>query len=311
VGVFSWPSASGFAVCAKNAPRTLLSYLFGRISPNPSFHIWDHDAIEFIFSLQRTLPSLNTLATTLGTNNLLFLGSDFSDWLARFFLRVIKGKPLKEEALPFLLAERRMRLNPESVLFYNALKGHIEIVHESPIEFAREFVARALRGFALAEEPAAQPLPAVDREIPEGAIFVSYCHIDREFAFRVTEKLQRHGCLVWLDRDRLQAGDNFENEFEDAIKRCVLFLSLITPSTEGRIKSYFHKERGWAELQATMFAPGETFYVPVASEGTRSPVQREPRRFADIHIEIAVGGNISDDLCERLRFLQQERIRRR
>jgi hypothetical protein len=303
----------------KNAPQTLIGYLFGRVSPNPSFHIWDHDAIEFVWSLQRALPSLNTLATTLASNNLLILGTDFADWLERFFLRVIKNKPLREDpGLPFLLAERRVRAEAEAVLFYDALGGRIEIVHNSPLDFAREFVARALRGFALPSQMGRVPLPPpVDRDIPCGAIFLSYCHADRVLTFRVAEKLQRHGCLVWLDRDRLAAGDHFENHLEDAVKKhCSLFLSLITPTTERRVESYFHRERRWAAERAQHFAPNEPFYIPFASEDAPLEPQREPREFATIHVErtqredpaTPESENISDALCERLHILQQARL---
>jgi hypothetical protein len=280
------------------------------VSPNPSFHLWDHDAIEFIWSLQRALPSLNTLAATLANNNLLFLGTDFSDWLARFFLRVIKTKPLNEDRrLPFLLAESRMRRDVDAVLFYDALGGGIEIVNESPIGFARTFVERALRDFALPETPVALPTPAVDRTIPVGAIFVSYCHADREFAFRVAKKLQDAGCLIWLDRERLQCGDSFETSLEDSVmKQCGFFLSLITPETERRVESYFHKERRWAARRAEHFAPTEPFYFPLAAEDAALPALREPREFAHLHVERAIGGDIPDALCERLRALQQSRF---
>jgi hypothetical protein len=297
----------------REAPETLLGYLFGRVSPNPSFHLWDHDAIEFVWALQRALPSLNTLAATLATNNLLLLGTDFSDWLVRFFLRVIKNKPLNEDhRLPSLLAERRVGCDADAVLFYDALGGGIEILDHSPLEFTREFATRALRGFALPEQPALPPPPPpLDRQIPRGAIFLSYCHADRDFAFRVAEKLQRCGCLVWLDRDRLQAGDNFENHLEDAVrKHCSLFLSLITSETEGRVESYFHKERRWAADRARHFAPGEVFYFPLASEDAPRPPRREPREFSDIHVETAAGGEAPDALCERLREFQLQRIPR-
>ncbi len=160
----------------RDAPKTLLGYLFGRVSPNPSFHLWDHDAIEFVWSLQRLLPTMNTLASTLAVSNVLFLGSDFSDWLVRFLLRVIKNKPLNEDRrLPFLLAERKIGREPESVLFYDALGGGVEFLHEDPIIFTRTFAERALREFALPDAPQGCPAPPpADREIPKDAIFVSY-----------------------------------------------------------------------------------------------------------------------------------------
>ncbi len=297
----------------KDAPETLVGYLFGRVSPNPSFHLWDHDAIEFVWSLQRVLPTLNTLASTLASSNLLLLGTDFSDWLVRFFLRVIKSKPLNEDnRQPFMLAERHVGADSDAVLFYDALRGGIEIVNAHPQEFAREFTTRALKGFAIPAQTgaaAAPLLPPVDRQIPLGAVFVSYCHADRDFAVRVTEKLQRFGCLVWLDRERLEAGDQFENRLEDAVtKYCAIFLSLITKTTESRVESYFHKERHWAAERSLHFAPGEPFYIPLAAEDVPVPPSREPREFSGVHVEIAIGGDIPDGLCERIKAIQERRL---
>jgi hypothetical protein len=294
----------------KDAPHTLLAYLFGRVSPNPGFHLWDHDAIEFVWSLQRALPSLNTLATTFATNNLLFLGTDFSDWLARFFLRVVKNKPLNEDRrLPFLLAESRLCRDAGAILFYDALGGGIEIIDHDPLDFARTFASRALEGFALSQNGAALALPpAVDRQIPKGAIFVSYAHTDRTAAFALVEGLRERGCLVWLDEERLQAGENFDNHLEDAVNHCGLFLSVISRSTEGRAESYFHKERRWAAKRAEHFSENEVFYVPVAIDDVSLPLNREPRAFAKIEVEQLAGGAVPAAFAERLRFIQERRL---
>ena len=66
--------------------RPLLAYLFGKASPNPGYLLWDADAIEFVWQLQRQLPALNTLGRTLSENNLLILGTKLPDWLVRFLL---------------------------------------------------------------------------------------------------------------------------------------------------------------------------------------------------------------------------------
>jgi hypothetical protein len=130
-----------------------------------------YDAIEFVWSLQKVLPTLNHLATALATNNLLLLGTDFSDWLVRFFLRVIKGKPLNEDRrLPFLLAEARVGREADAVLFYDALGGGIESLGHAPIAFTRQLTERALRGVPGAAHGQASPAPPpVDRRIAPGA----------------------------------------------------------------------------------------------------------------------------------------------
>lgn len=295
----------------KEPPRALLAYLFGRVSPNPSFHLWDNDAIEFVWSLQRAMPSLNTLATTLTANNLIFLGTDFSDWLARFFLRVVRNKPLNQGKLQSLLAERMMRRDAGDVVFYDALGGGIDVVNDSPLAFAREFASRALRGFALPDQAAVPTRPAVDREMPRGAVFLSYCRVDKDFANRVFAKLQAHGCLVWMDTQDLQAGDNINKIIKNAIADCSVFLSLVTPTTETTEERYYHLERHLAAERRLKFADGSNFYLPLAAEDVRLPPRGEPDGIEELLAVVAAGGDIPDAMCARIVELQKTRLANR
>ena len=292
----------------KEPPRALLAYLFGRVSPSPSFHLWDNDAIEFVWSLQRAMPSLNTLATTLTNNNLIFLGTDFSDWLARFFLRVVRNKPLNQGKLQSLLTERMMHRDAGDVVFYDALGGGIDVVTASPLTFAREFATRALRGFALPDQVAAPPRPPVDREMPRGAVFLSYCRVDKDFANRVFAKLQAHGCLVWMDTQDLQAGDDYNKIIRNAINDCTVFLSLVTPTTETTEERYYHLERRLAAERLKKFAPGSKFYLPLAAEGVPLPPRREPNGIEDVLAMVVAGGEIPDSMCLQIVELQKQRL---
>jgi hypothetical protein len=295
------------------ASGTLLGYLFGKASPNPGYLLWDADAIEFVWQLQRQLPALNTLGQTLSENNLLIMGTTFPDWLVRFLLRAIRQRPFTEgSGKNFLLADSEPPSQSEAVVFYESLRRGIEVIPGDPRVFAREFCQRAH-----AQEPplaagivpgTSLAVPLMDPVTPDGSIFISYSHApgDAAAAFRMVEKLRAAGCLVWLDNDRLTCGDNFENHLEDAVRRhCGFFISIISRTTEGRDESYYHKERNWAAQRVLSMTHARPFYFPVTIDDTPLPVRHEPRAFAAIDAERAPDGEVSDAFVARLAGLQK------
>ena len=292
---------------------TLLGYLFGKASPNPGYLLWDADAIEFVWQLQRQLPALNTLGQTLSENNLLIMGTTFPDWLVRFLLRAIRQRPFTEASgKNFLLAESEPPCLSEAVLFYDSLRRGIQVLPGDPRAFAREFCRRAH-----AQEPplsagvapgTSLKIPLMEPVTPDGSIFISYSHApaDAAAAFRIVEKLRAAGCLVWLDDERLTCGDNFENHLEDAVRRhCGFFVSVVSSTTEGKGESYFHKERNWAAQRFQSMTHSRPFYFPVAIDDTPLPPRHEPRAFAAIDAERAPGGELGAGFVARLADLQQ------
>ena len=295
------------------ASGTLLGYLFGKASPNPGYLLWDADAIEFVWQLQRQLPALNTLGQTLSENNLLILGATFPDWLVRFLLRAIRQRPFTEGSGKNFMPPSQS----EAVVFYESLRRGIEVLPGDPRAFAREFCQRAhaqapplTAGIAPGTNLA---VPLMEAVAPDGSIFISYSHApaDAAAAFRMVEKLRAAGCLVWLDDDRLTCGDNFENHLEDAVRRhCGFFISVISRTTEGRDESYYHKERNWAAQRFQSMTHARPFYFPVTIDDTPLPPRHEPRVFAAIDAERALAGEVGDAFVARLAALQQRLLRK-
>jgi hypothetical protein len=294
------------------ASGTLLGYLCGKASPNPGYLLWDADAIEFVWELQRQLPALNTLGHTLSENNLLIIGTRYPDWLVRFMVRAIRQRPFTEASgRNFLVAESTAPSQAEAVVFYDSLKRGIQVLPGDPAAFAREFCRRAhaldpplTAGVA---PGTSLTIPLMEPTMPDGSIFVSYAHApaDAAAAFRIVEILRAAGCLVWLDDDRLTCGDNFENNLEDAVRRhCGFFISVISRTTEGRNESYYHKERNWAAQRFESMTHARPFYFPVVIDDTPLPPRFEPRAFAAIDAETAPGGEVSAGFTARLAALQ-------
>jgi hypothetical protein len=70
---------------------TRVYYLLGSVETYPDFAVWEEDYLEFICGLLEHEDDLKNLFRALRHRNLLLLGSPFSDWVVRFFLRIAKA----------------------------------------------------------------------------------------------------------------------------------------------------------------------------------------------------------------------------
>jgi hypothetical protein len=145
--------------------------------------------------------------------------------------------------------------------------------------------------------------------MPRGAIFLSYAREDEDAARRLKAGLERYGCTVWYDRERLKPGGNWHNDLQDEVKgRCSLFLSVISRTTENAPSGYFHQERNWASEWQAMFSEGEEYYIPVVIDDSPLATQREPRSFRRVQATRLMGGEVTDDFGNHLYALQQKRL---
>jgi len=71
-------------------------HLFGKLSASPSYAISDEDLLEFLNALQSESRRPERLFDELENNHLLIVGGNFSDWVARMFLRAAKRRRLSD-----------------------------------------------------------------------------------------------------------------------------------------------------------------------------------------------------------------------
>jgi hypothetical protein len=139
--------------------------------------------------------------------------------------------------------------------------------------------------------------------MPRGAVFISYSRDDTEAVRRLVRGLRGAQVPVWLDKQRLRAGENYERSLEFAVKNgCSFFLSIVSRATETDPERFVHQERHWA---AQRHVEGFVFYIPVIIDETAQPTG-EPAEFAKIHFERLSGGNTTAAFATRLRQLVEE-----
>jgi hypothetical protein len=289
---------------------TTLYYLHGRSSVVPrSFAIWDADAIDFTLCLHDLLKdgkSLPCLHDALKTHDLLLLGVNLTDWLARFFLRVIRqDNPMADPDYAEYLAESELDVSDSFVTYCGSARRGTHILAYDPVAFINELYDRWSKRFSdgTGVAPSAFSWPA--KEMPTGAIFVSYAHEDVNAALCLVESLRQGGCDVWLDRDRLNSGEDWENTLESQVKwYCSVFISVISVATESGA-GYCHRERKWAVERDPDFGQGGCFYVPIIIDKLEfEGLKREHRPKRSVNVSNLPDGRPSLEFVNRMRELQ-------
>jgi len=291
--------------------RATVYYLLGCVSPSPEYVVWEEDALEFVCALHQHLPVMEKLARDLKEHGLLMLGLNFSDWLVRFFLRITKQSRLSESrSNTEVLALGSAGAMPESmVLFFGGVSRNIQVIAGDPAEFVAELGRRWREKHPATEGTRSEFVLPPELEMPAGAIFMSYAREDEDAARRLKAGLERHGCVVWYDRERLKPGGHWSNHLEDEVKgRCSLFLSIVSRTTENAPSGYFHQERNWAAEWAAMFSEGEEYYVPVIIDDSPLATKREPRSFRRVQATSLPDGEVTESFGRYLYALQQKRL---
>jgi len=304
-------------------PESTICHILGKSGTAvDGFVTWDDDLLEFVLKLNECLgPDLMpNLSKDLQDKSVVILaiGVSYSDWLMRFFLRVIRQKPLTSPDLGITrLVESSDSLKPENVvMFFGRVARKVTVFDLPPKDFVRELAARWTRRHPPAEQ--SEKLVAISTvadEMNPGAVFISYMREDEAAVRQTVSRLQAAGCDVWLDLDRLKSGMNFNIRIEEYIRmKCSLFVSVISGCTEKHAESYAQRERNWASHRADGISDAERdkFYHPIIVDDGLDPgqIRNEPMTFNAVHRPRYIGGKVDDDFCQRIRNLQLEWLNR-
>jgi hypothetical protein len=286
-------------------------YLFGKSDVGPFYAIHDEDALEFPYMLQAG-GGPERMFSQLRSSNLLLIGCTFADWLSRFFLRLSNSERLfsdQRTKKEFLVGDETARDRN----FTAFVERFSQDTRCYSIE-ARAFVTELSRRWH-------DRNPATDKvEVPSPApsgntIFLSYSSSDIGAAKQLYEELKRvGGDVAWFDRTALKPGDEWPEQISAAIKRCSLFVPLLSANTERLNESYFQRECNQAQSRAEGIR-GRKFILPIVIDagytGNASGYSLVPEAFKALQYGHAPGGHMSDELKsevqEQLRNLRRPR----
>jgi len=289
-------------------------HLFGKLAASPTYAISDEDLLEYICALQNESLVPERLFHELEHNHLLVIGSSFSNWLARLFLRMAKRHRLSDPRdVGEVLADDALAGDERLVSFLQQVSvrtriytGAQRFVEELHGRWQKRRKAPGSAG-AAAFSPARFAPPAT--EMPDHAVFVSYAREDLPAVQRIKAGLEAAGISTWFDMDRLEAGDDYDRKIQRNIQRCSYFIPVISRTTESRLEGYFRREWSYALDRARNMAEGALFILPVSVDGATAAQAHVPEKFKALHFTDLPAGEVTPEFAQRLAQLLQGRSR--
>jgi hypothetical protein len=291
--------------------RPVVYHMFGRCSASPTYVISDEDTLEFVCALQSEHLTPEKLFHELEHNHLLIIGSNFSNWLARLFLRMAKRRRLSDPRdVGEVLADDHSQRDERLVRFLQQVSVRTRV-----FDGAEGFVAELHRRWSARRKPAdVVPMPAParflppERDMPENAVFISYAREDLAAVQRLKAGLDAAGIRTWFDLDRLEGGDDYDRKIQRNISRCSFFIPIVSATTERRLEGYFRREWSYAIDRTRNMADDALFILPVVIDPLDQSAARVPDRFKSLHMTSLPGGEPADGFVQRLKELLTARV---
>jgi hypothetical protein len=292
--------------------RAVIYHMLGRLSASPTYVVSDEDMLEFICALQSEHLTPEKLFHELEHNHLLLIGSDFSNWLARLFLRMAKRKRLSDPRdVGEVLADDHTLQDARLVAFLQQVSVRTR-VYGGAEAFVAELHARWMKRKGGSQASAGgttapQRFLPPSREMPDNAIFISYAREDLAAVQRLKAAMDAAGLVTWFDLDRLEGGDEFDRKIRTNIARCSYFVPIVSATTQRRLEGYFRREWSYAVDRSLNIADGAVFILPVCIDDTSEAAALVPEKFRALHMSRLPGGEPTPEFLRRLLELSQGR----
>jgi TIR domain/SIR2-like domain len=296
-----------------NAP--VVYHLLGKLSSTPAYAVTQEDFVEFFHSLQSGTRQPPLLFDELNRQSLMVLGSRFSGWLARFFMRMPKRQRLSAGGKSDYVVDAEVSNDGNQVLFLKNFSKATKIYRSGGVlEFVRELHGRWRErhpeGTEIVDTPSdSSPSP----QVRPGAVFLSYASGDAEAAEKLKIGLEGAGVDVFFDREQLEPGNDWEAKLRRSIHQCSLFLPIISQQTLTPERRFFRVEWNVAleEAQKASFSDDEAFLLPVVIDDTKIDDPAIPARFRASQWKSLPGGQPTPDFVSRVQQLYRKYLKSR
>jgi hypothetical protein len=266
--------------------------------------ISDEDMLEFVCALQSEHLTPEKLFYELEHNHLLLIGSNFSNWLARLFLRMAKRRRLSDPRdVGEVLADDHTGSDERLMAFLQQVSVRTRVyagAEQFVDELHRRWTARRRPAEVIPMSAAAQRVLPPEREMPENAVFISYAREDLAAVQKLKAGLDAAGIRTWFDMDRLEGGDDYDRKIQKNIARCSYFIPIVSASTDRRLEGYFRREWSYAIDRTRNMADDAIFLLPVCVDAVDLRAARVPDKFKALHIAPLPGGEPTPEFVRRL-----------
>ena len=283
--------------------RPVIYHLLGRLSASPTYVISDEDTLEFICALQSEHLTPEKLFHELEHNHLLFIGSSFTNWLARLFLRMAKRHRLSDPRdVGEVLADNHSVSDARLMNFLQQVSVRTRVYSGAGKfvdELHRRWMTRQKPGKVIELGLPQRFLPP-ERDMPDNAVFISYAREDLPAVQLLKAGLDAAGIRTWFDLDRLEGGDDYDRKIQRNIARCSYFVPVVSATTERRLEGYFRREWSYAIDRSRNIAEGALFIVPVCIDDTKAADAHVPEKFKALHITRLASGEVTPEFARHL-----------
>jgi hypothetical protein len=291
--------------------RPVVYHLLGRLSASPTYVISDEDTLEFICALQSEHLTPEKLFHELEHNHLLFIGSSFTNWLARLFLRMAKRRRLSDPRdVGEVLADNHSGNDGRLMAFLQQVSVRTRIYSGADnfvAELHRRWLIRSKPGEVIPLHAAPQRFLPPEHEMPDNAVFISYAREDLPAVQKLKAGFDAAGIKTWFDLDRLEGGDDYDRKIQRNIARCSFFIPIVSATTQRRLEGFFRREWSYAIDRTRNIADGALFILPVCIDDTNSGEAQVPDKFRSVHFTRLPGGEVSPEFTQRIRDLLSSR----
>lgn len=298
--------------------RPVVYHLFGKVAASPTYVISDEDTLEFICALQSDHLAPEKLFHELEHNHLLFIGSNFTNWLARLFLRMAKRRRLSDPRdVGEILADDHSSQDERLIGFlqqvsvrtrvYSGAEKFVDELYERWMARQNKNSGRGNNVMGLNSANAPQRFMPPARDMPDNAVFISYARDDLAAVQRIKAGLEAVGVTTWFDMDRLEVGDDYDRKIQRNIARCAYFIPVVSSTTQARQEGYFRREWSYAIDRARNMADGALFILPVTIDATGAAEALVPDKFKALHFTQLNAGEVTPEFGQRLHDCMQAR----
>jgi hypothetical protein len=283
--------------------RPVVYHLFGKVSASPTYVISDEDLLEYICALQSEHLAPEKLFHELEHSHLLFIGSNFTNWLARLFLRMAKRQRLSDPRdVGEVLADDHSSEDDRLMSFLQqvSVRTRIYMGAEKFVEELHDRWQARRRPAAAVAAPALSRFAPPAREMPDNAVFISYAREDLGAVQQIKAGLESAGITTWFDIDRLEVGDDYDRKIQRNIARCSYFIPVVSAATERRLEGYFRREWSYAIDRMRNMADGALFVLPVSIDATNAAEAHVPDKFKALHFSQLPGGQVPAEFAQRV-----------
>lgn len=233
-------------------------YMFGKYGSQPHRYVVDDfDMMKFCQKWLSDDGVPRTLTDCIRNRYLLFLGTDYSDWLFRFIWFSMRYSNRNNTSLN----DREESLfigngiEPSLEQFLNRLQIDVQSDPESAIGDIVSHIDNWI-----ANEPR-QTEYVYD-------VFLSYARSDKAVAEKLYNALKSEGLNVWMDtKGGISKWEDWRSKMLESITKCRLFVPIISKSIEGELSEREYKSE-WREANdISKLRIGKPFICPVVENG--------------------------------------------